>query len=184
MDPQSSVSSSSKRVWKYDVAISYNDMETDSVYRMLWSALGTKYFVRIGSRWVNPLEKIEESQIYVAVFSKSFVYSSRCLDTLAVMFECMKVPGHKFLPIFFNIDPSEVKTWLAPFQTLLERPDLVIQNCQVIINVLFGLYVVGCGSDSSYLISSHLYDLNQRNRDAEESCILCFQDVGSTFLEE
>ncbi|XP_054824832.1 uncharacterized protein LOC129322557 [Prosopis cineraria] len=133
MDSQSSVPSSSsspKRVWKYDVATCCSDMETTSFYRMLSNALGKEGFRMIGSGWVNPLEKIEESQIYIVVFSKSYVYSPSCLNTLAVMFECMKVPGHKFLPIFFNIDPSKVKTWLAPFQTLLERPDLVIQNTE------------------------------------------------------
>ncbi|XP_054823039.1 disease resistance protein RPS6-like [Prosopis cineraria] len=127
MDSQNSPSSSSssQRIWKYDVAISYNDMETGSFYTILWNTLEKEGF-RIRS-WLDPsLETIEGSMIYIVVFSQRYAFSLSCLDELAVMFECMKVHGHKFLPIFFKIDPSRVKTWLAPFQTLLERPEFVI----------------------------------------------------------
>ncbi|XP_054775860.1 disease resistance protein Roq1-like [Prosopis cineraria] len=123
-------SSSSKRIWKYDVAISYNDMETVSFYTILCRNLEKEGFkIGIRSSLPNSLEIIGESQIYIAVFSQRYAFSPSCLDELAVMFECMKGSEHKFLPIFFNVDPSTVKTWLAPFQTLLDqRPDLVIQN--------------------------------------------------------
>ncbi|XP_054823853.1 TMV resistance protein N-like isoform X2 [Prosopis cineraria] len=144
MDFQSRLSPSSS-IWKYDVTLTCcGDLPYD-FYPWLWKnllkeGLRTRncwydrkvFFI---DQWYEPLKEMKESQIYMVVFSKTYAKADTdCLRDLASMFECMKVSSrrHSFLPIFFEVDPSQVKTWLAPYEALLSHSqDLVIRNnCQ------------------------------------------------------
>ena len=51
------------------------------------------------------LKTIENSSASIIVFSKNYASSSWCLDELAKIIECTK----KVLPIFYQVDPSEVR---------------------------------------------------------------------------
>ncbi|KAL4637501.1 hypothetical protein ACB092_03G081500 [Castanea dentata] len=54
------------------------------------------------------LEAIEGSKISIIVFSKNYAASSWCLDELVKIFECKK-NGQIVLPVFYKVDPSEVR---------------------------------------------------------------------------
>ena len=51
---------------------------------------------------------IERSMISVVVFSENYAWSSWCLDELSKIMEC-RTNGQLVLPLFYKIDPSEVR---------------------------------------------------------------------------
>ena len=55
------------------------------------------------------MQAIEGSQIFVIVFSKNYASSTWCLRELEKILDCVIVPGKRVLPIFYDVDPSEVR---------------------------------------------------------------------------
>jgi hypothetical protein len=78
------------------------------------------------------LNAIQRSKISIVVFSKRYASFSWCLDELAKIIECRQTIGHTLIPIFYYMDPSDVRqqTWTFAeafskhkkwFQTNLKR---------------------------------------------------------------
>ena len=63
------------------------------------------------------LKTIENSSASIIVFSKNYASSSWCLDELAKIIECTK----KVLPIFYQVDPSEVCKQRGDFGKVLTK---------------------------------------------------------------
>ncbi|KAL8268468.1 hypothetical protein R6Q59_002266 [Mikania micrantha] len=55
------------------------------------------------------LQSIEESRFYIIVFSKRYASSSWCLNELLKIMECHKTKDHTAFPVFYDVDPSEVR---------------------------------------------------------------------------
>ena len=55
------------------------------------------------------LQAIEESKIAVIVFSKNYADSEWCLDELVKIMSCKEEREQKVIPIFYHVDPSEVR---------------------------------------------------------------------------
>ncbi|CAN6696986.1 unnamed protein product [Malus baccata var. baccata] len=118
MDTFSSSSSSSSKNWKYDVFLSFRGEDTrknftDHLYFALKDA-GVNVFIddqlRRGKSLDPPLTRaIEESKIAVIVFSRRYAESSWCLDELVKIMECRRTLGQIVFPIFFDVDPSDVR---------------------------------------------------------------------------
>ncbi|KAI5559099.1 hypothetical protein BDE02_17G087000 [Populus trichocarpa] len=51
---------------------------------------------------------IEESRFSVIIFSRDYASSPWCLDELVKIVQCMKEMGQTVLPVFYDVDPSEV----------------------------------------------------------------------------
>jgi len=51
---------------------------------------------------------IEESRFSVIIFSRDYASSPWCLDELVKIVQCMKEKGQTVLPVFYDVDPSEV----------------------------------------------------------------------------
>nr|XP_043627974.1 disease resistance protein RPV1-like [Erigeron canadensis] len=63
-----------------------------------------------GKRISDELNKsIEDSKLYVIVFSKNYASSSWCLDELVKIMECQKKSDRTAYPVFYDVDPSEVR---------------------------------------------------------------------------
>ncbi|XP_059455285.1 disease resistance protein RUN1-like [Corylus avellana] len=117
----SSSSSSSPYVtsqWAYDVFLSFRGEDTRNNFTAhLYAALDQK---GINTYIDNDLERgenispallkaIDESRISVIVLSQKYASSSWCLDELATILECKKRKGQIVLPVFYKVDPSEVR---------------------------------------------------------------------------
>ena len=114
----SSSSSSSRSNYLYDVFLSFRGQDTrnsftDHLYVSL-QRIGILTFrddeeLERGRSISSGLSQaIERSKIFVIVFSRNYASSSWCLDELVKIVECYK-SGLVLLPIFFHVDPSDVR---------------------------------------------------------------------------
>ncbi|KAK2420077.1 disease resistance protein RPV1 [Trifolium repens] len=71
------------------------------------------------------MRAIEQSQISVIVFSRNYADLRWCLDELVKIMECWKTIRQMVLPVFYGVDPSEVRHQTGEFgiafQSLLNR---------------------------------------------------------------
>ncbi|KAJ0763411.1 putative TIR domain, P-loop containing nucleoside triphosphate hydrolase [Helianthus annuus] len=113
--PPASISQS----WNYDVFLSFRGEDTrKSFVDHLYAALeqqgihtykDDKTLARGESIGPALLKAIQESRIAVIVLSKNYADSSWCLDELAHVMECMDTKGQIVMPIFYHVDPSDVR---------------------------------------------------------------------------
>ncbi|XP_021833875.1 TMV resistance protein N-like [Prunus avium] len=103
---------------KYDVFISFRGADTrDTFSSHLHTALVRKkietymdYRLERGNKIeLSLLQAIEESKLSLIVFSKNYASSTWCLDELAHILECEKRNRQIVIPIFYGIDPSQVR---------------------------------------------------------------------------
>ncbi|XP_029125271.1 TMV resistance protein N [Cajanus cajan] len=67
------------------------------------------------------LRAIEQSEISVVVFSRNYAGSLWCLDELDTIMECHRTTGLVVLPVFYDVDPSEVRHQKGEFGKELEK---------------------------------------------------------------
>ncbi|CAN6561758.1 unnamed protein product [Malus baccata var. baccata] len=132
MDTSTSSSSSLKR-WKYDVYLSFKREDTrknftDYLYFALKDAQVNVFMdddeLRRGESLKNDLiQGIEGSKIAVIVFSRWYAESSWCLDELVKIMECRRTLGQIVFPIFYDVDPSDVRKQTGTFATAFLNHD-------------------------------------------------------------
>uniref|UniRef100_A0A7N2MJ08 TIR domain-containing protein n=1 Tax=Quercus lobata TaxID=97700 RepID=A0A7N2MJ08_QUELO len=79
---------------------------------------------------VGLLKIIESSRISIIVFSENYASSKWCLDELAKIVEC-KEKDQLVLPIFYNIDPSEVRNQEGKFGEALSKHEEKLKDDKV-----------------------------------------------------
>ncbi|XP_057419929.1 disease resistance protein RPV1-like isoform X1 [Lotus japonicus] len=103
---------------KYDVFVSFRGEDTrDNFTSHFYAELSRKNiqaFIdnRLGrGDEISPAlhTAIEDSMIYVIVFSEHYASSSWCLDELARILECRKRYGREVIPVFYKVNPSSVR---------------------------------------------------------------------------
>ncbi|XP_076952825.1 TMV resistance protein N-like [Bidens hawaiensis] len=119
MSPPSSSSSIPTRSWRHDVFLSFRGEDTrHNIVDHLYHALVQKGIHVFKDDKMLPLGKsispellraIEDSKIAVVILSQNYANSSWCLDELAKIMECQDKMGQKVLPVFYHVDPSDVK---------------------------------------------------------------------------
>ncbi|XP_056174633.1 disease resistance protein RUN1-like [Syzygium oleosum] len=103
----------------YEVFLSFRGPDTrtgftDHLYTRLTDAGVCTYRdgedLHIGEE-IGPdlLGAIEQSKISIPIFSRSYASSKWCLKELAQMVECRKRKGQVIMPIFYYVEPSEVR---------------------------------------------------------------------------
>ncbi|XVF78418.1 hypothetical protein PTKIN_Ptkin14bG0130900 [Pterospermum kingtungense] len=113
----SSYSSNSRK--KYDVFLSFRGNDTRKKFTdHLYAALKRNGIVTFrddprleAGEEIKPelLKAIEESWCSLIVFSETYAFSDWCLDELAEIVEQRNKWGHKIFPIFYDVDPSDLR---------------------------------------------------------------------------
>jgi hypothetical protein len=71
---------------------------------------------------------IEESRIFIPVFSPNYASSSFCLDELVQIIHCYKTKGRLVLPVFYDVDPSHVRHHRGSYGEALAKHEERFQN--------------------------------------------------------
>jgi hypothetical protein len=119
------LSSSSEPSWNHDVFLSFRGEDTrktftDHLYTALVHA-GIHTFrddeelPRGNHISTELLKAIQGSRVSIVVFSKGYASSSWCLDELVEILHCKNTIGQTFLPIFYDVDPSDVRRQTRSF---------------------------------------------------------------------
>ncbi|XP_059654447.1 TMV resistance protein N-like [Cornus florida] len=104
---------------KYHVFISFSGEDTrKNITAHLLAALkGYNFYVfRDDTKLETGIEiatglfnAIEQSKLYIIVFSKSYTSSHWCLNELAKIMKCKDTLKRIVIPIFYDVDPSDVR---------------------------------------------------------------------------
>ena len=110
--------SSSTHRWEYNVFLSFRGEDTRRSFTdHLYNALCDKGIYTFMDNKLQRgeiiseelLKTIKRSMISVVVFSENYASSKWCLDELVWILDCKKSLGQVVLPVFYRIDPSEVR---------------------------------------------------------------------------
>ena len=115
----SSYSSSSCPRWKYDAFLSFCGVDTRKNFTdHLYTALKQKGIITFRDdeklergKYISSelLKAIEESKYAIVVLSTNYAFSRWCLIELAKIVKSMKETGLTVLPVFYHVDPSDVR---------------------------------------------------------------------------
>ncbi|BFG19699.1 hypothetical protein CerSpe_059730 [Prunus speciosa] len=127
----SSPSTSSSKRWKYQVFLSFRGEDTRKGFTgHLHAALshaGISAFLddnelKRAEFIKTQLEQaIDGSMISIIVFSKSYVDSGWCLDELVKIMECREKLGQQVIPLFYNVEASDVRKQTGSFAQAFEK---------------------------------------------------------------
>ena len=118
-------SSSSTPQWKYEVFLSFRGVDTRRGFTdHLYAALQRKGILtfrddeeleRGKSISSELLKAIEESRFAIVIFSRNYALSTWCLVELAHIVKCMRERKLTIWPIFYDVDPSDVRKQTGTF---------------------------------------------------------------------
>ncbi|XP_040373132.1 probable disease resistance protein At4g27220 isoform X4 [Rosa chinensis] len=120
VDASASLPSSSAPRWKHDVFLSFRGADTRKgiafeLYDRLQNRRGIKTFMddqdlQVGDV-ISPtlLTAIKESRFAIIVLSKNYASSTWCLEELRSICECMEEDNNRILPLFYYVDPTDVR---------------------------------------------------------------------------
>ncbi|KAH9726225.1 ADP-ribosyl cyclase/cyclic ADP-ribose hydrolase [Citrus sinensis] len=118
------MASSSRNNKKYDVFVSFRGEDTrDNFTSHLYSALSRQNIQTFIDDQLNRGDEISESlvnaieasAISVIIFSESYASSRWCLDELVKILECKKEYAQILIPVFYRVDPSDVRNQTGSF---------------------------------------------------------------------
>ncbi|PNT07562.2 hypothetical protein POPTR_013G097000v4 [Populus trichocarpa] len=162
-------SSYSAPQWMYDVFLSFRGKDTRNNFTShLYSNLVQRgidvYMDDRGlerGKTIEPAlwKAIEDSRFSIVVFSRDYASSPWCLDELVKIVQCMKEMGHTVLPVFYDVDPSEVADQKGNYKkAFIEHKEKLSEN----------LDRVKCWSDCLSTVAN-LSGWDVRNSDESQS---------------
>ncbi|XP_050153333.1 disease resistance protein Roq1-like [Malus sylvestris] len=131
MAVSSSSSVSDVRRWKYDVFVSFGHQDTgrDFVSHLIRAfnqkSISTPVDAEGICRDDCPSEElpdaVQHSRLFIVVFSKGYA-DSRCrLEELVQMLNCVDKNNQKLLPVFYRVDPSDVRRATGAFAEAFQK---------------------------------------------------------------
>ncbi|KAI9081669.1 hypothetical protein K1719_036405 [Acacia pycnantha] len=162
---------SSSSSWTYDVFLSFRGTDTRHRFTShLGNALrqsGIHAFmddsgIPRGERISVSLEQaIERSRIAIIIFSQDYASSKWCLDELVKIMECQVTLDLVALPIFYDVDPSEVCRQRGKYGDAMERheqrlgteSDRVLRWRKALTDIgnLAGFFVTGTRDEADFI---------------------------------
>ena len=116
---------------KFDVFLSFRGEDTrHSFTDHLYGAFrlrGIEAFrdsekLQLGQEIASELiQAIEKSYHAIVVFSEKYADSKWCLDELAKIVECKKKKRLEVVPVFYHVDPSDVRKQTGPFEKAFDE---------------------------------------------------------------
>ncbi|XP_030958058.1 TMV resistance protein N-like isoform X1 [Quercus lobata] len=122
-------SSSFTHQCRYDVFVSFGGKDTRNNFTNILRGILNHHGINIflddehlrSKKILDKLFKaIESSRISIIVFSENYAFSTWCLKELVKILECEK-KGQIVLPIFYMVDPSEVRNQKGKFGEALTK---------------------------------------------------------------
>lgn len=111
--------SSSTRIRKYDVFLSFRGTDTRNTFtdHLYHHLIRKGIFVFKDDQSLHKgesispqlLHAIQDSRVSIVVFSKDYAASSWCLEEMAAIADCRKQLKQTVIPIFYDVDPSHVR---------------------------------------------------------------------------
>ncbi|KAK2986974.1 hypothetical protein RJ640_024872 [Escallonia rubra] len=115
----------------YDVFLSFRGIDTRLTFAdHLYKALkGAGFCTFRDNEEIDRGEEIEleikkaipQSRSSVVVFSENFASSGWCLDELVMIMERRRTSNHVVIPVFYHVDPSDVRHQKGSFKKALDR---------------------------------------------------------------
>lgn len=174
---------------KYDVFLSYREKDTGlSFTGNLYAALRDKRFKTFFLRgndidhedeqvWHSILKAIQDSRISILVLSENYGSSTRCLDELVNILECMRTKNQLVWPIYYGVDPGHVRRQTGRFGEYMAKLEERFQdNPERVRQWKEGLFqvanLVGWPFDNKEYVITILYILPTKvlNCDCGRSC--------------
>ncbi|KAI9120009.1 hypothetical protein K1719_008978 [Acacia pycnantha] len=130
MASSSSANSSSQSPNKYDVFISFRGEDTRFNFTShLHDALRRNqldtyidYRLEKGDEvWPSLERAIEDSTLFLVIFSENYASSTWCLKELTKIFDCSKNQDHLVIPVFYRVDPSHVRNQSGSYKKAFEK---------------------------------------------------------------
>ena len=138
LNNEGAFSSSFTRQWTYDVFLSFRGEDTrEGFTNHLYNALchkGINTFIddklpRGEEISEELIQTIKNSSILVIVFSENYAESKWCLDELAEIVKCREEDQEvKIRPVFYNVDPSEIRNQKGKFGSALANHEKEFEN--------------------------------------------------------
>ena len=128
--------SSSTRRWDYDVFLSFRGEDTRYGFTgHLFHALCDNGFTTFIDDDLQRGEQIsaelliaiKSARVSIIIFSQNYAFSSWCLDELVEILNC-KENGQLVLPVFYKVDPSEVRKQEGNFKVALAEQEIKFKN--------------------------------------------------------
>jgi hypothetical protein len=126
--------------WLFDVFLNFRGEDTrhnflqplyDALVREKISTFKDDKVLETGKPIPFELFKaIEGSRFSVVIFSKDYASSSWCLEELAKIVECQEKKGQTIFPVFFDVDPSEVRKQKGSFGKAFAKHEQVLKNLE------------------------------------------------------
>ncbi|GJT67714.1 Toll/interleukin-1 receptor domain-containing protein [Tanacetum coccineum] len=130
----SSSSSSSSVSYVYDVFLSFRGEDTRKTFvDHLYTALEQRHIRTYKDDITLPrgesvgpalLKAIQESRHAVIIFSKNYADSSWCLDELVHIMKCRAENGLIVMPVFYDVDPSDVRKQKGDFGKAFSKQEM------------------------------------------------------------
>ncbi|XP_058003897.1 disease resistance protein RPV1-like [Hevea brasiliensis] len=120
----SSSSSINPQRKKYDAFISFRGADIrDGFLSHLYEALNRKQICTFKDENLDRgeetspalLKTIENSMVSIVIFSENYAFSPWCLDELVKILECQETTGQIVLPVFYQVDPTDVQELTGRF---------------------------------------------------------------------
>ncbi|KAK4278809.1 hypothetical protein QN277_016606 [Acacia crassicarpa] len=139
--------------WKYDVFLSFAGKDT----RLNFTDHLYEAFIRSGIRCFrddvdlekgedinNLFQAIQDSLCAVLVISKNYAKSTWCLDELLKILESQNTLGRRVFPIFYNVNPADVRHQRESFgEALAELEKKFKENITKVLNWRTALSKIG-----------------------------------------